>query len=74
MRAAYLSVCTKLTITFAPAEKRILSVSDILASLGLLFLAGLVFFVCGDGARLYVQENETVSEKGTSYTPRMTLE
>lgn len=41
-----LSVCTKPAITFSPADRHILAHSDILVSLGLLFLAGSVLCVC----------------------------
>lgn len=73
------SVCTNLAITFSPADKQILALSDILVSLWLLLLAGSVLCVLEREPetvckRLRVlQRKEQMSSK-TFYIPRMTLE
>lgn len=75
------SVCTNLAITFSPADKQILALSDILVSLWLLLLAGSVLCVFREGAREYVQARARECVRGkeqlstrTFYIPKMTWE
>lgn len=64
-RGQSLSVRTKLAITLSPADRQILAHSDVLVSLGLLFLARSVLCLCLWRGRESecVQERESVKER-----------